>query len=94
MSRRTIPVAQVVEWVNTRLDGADSTLALTDSAGKELTAEQAFRLGAASLLETILHATDNYRGYNFLPDKGITWDGDNKPTFVDETRRFYYGLPA
>lgn len=79
MARKTIDVAEVTRWVNIRLGVPDSTHRLE---GAELTPEQAFRLGAASLLEQILHATGNYRGFGYHEPyvKGET----------DETRRHYY----
>jgi hypothetical protein len=56
------------------------------------------RLGVCSLLETILHDTGNYAGYNLIGwlngghDKWIS-DGkpsDNRPYLGDDSRRFYY----
>lgn len=70
-TRKTIPVDQVREWVNTRLVAPDSAQLEGDC-----TPEQAFRLGLANVLEQILHATGNYRGY-YYPDS----------TVMDETRR-------
>lgn len=79
--RKTIAVEQIRDWVNTRLQVANSSLMV-----KELTPEQAFRLGAASLLEQILHATGNYKGFGYtnLGDEGYV-HGE-----TDETRRCYY----
>jgi hypothetical protein len=59
-----------------------------------------FRKGVASMLETILWATGQYHGYNFLGwavEGGCErWraDGcpkDNSSYIGDETRRVYYG---
>jgi hypothetical protein len=56
------------------------------------------RLGVASLLETILHDTGNYAGYNLLGwmNGGYdAWVADGKPASTaaylgDDSRRFYY----
>jgi hypothetical protein len=60
------------------------------------TADQ--RLGVASLLETILHNTGNYAGYNLLGWMNgghDRWVADGKPASTapylgDDSRRFYY----
>lgn len=90
MARKTSTVSNVLNRVNHMLRTPDSSLRL-----EGLTPEQAFRLGAASLLETILHETGNYRGFNyqseqFLPAEEQTADQVLKPDH-DSTRRFYYG---
>jgi hypothetical protein len=85
MSTKTVRVSQVLEWTNTRLATAPSTLALT-LGGKALTPEQAFRLGAASLLEQILHATGNYTGFGYA---NVDHSGE-VPVIPDATRRTYY----
>ena len=56
------------------------------------------RLGAAMVLETALHATGNYGGYNFLGwlnggcDAWMTAGepADRAPFIGDESRRVYY----
>ena len=78
-TRKTISVEQVREWANIRLAAPDSQEQFGDR-----TPEQAFRLGVASLLEQILFATGNYRGY------ARDWDRDTEPV-CDETRRIYFG---
>jgi hypothetical protein len=92
MPNKTIPVATVLGTVNRGLATTDSTLRLVDRDGEPLSAEQAFRLGMASILEQVLHSTGNYRGFGYLPEVGITWEGDG-PTIVDETRRVYACSP-
>ena len=52
MSRKTVDVAFVREKVNHLLKNAD----VSDD----------FRKGAASVLESILHHTGNYHGFNYL----------------------------
>jgi hypothetical protein len=92
MARKTIEVAQILEWVNTRLEIPDSThkVQLTWS-DKPITPEQAFRLGVASLLEQILHATDTYAGFGYTKTRDETVSsGVIKHVPVDETRRNYY----
>jgi hypothetical protein len=84
MARKTIDVATVVEWANTRLAIPDSTHRLEVE-----NTEQAFRLGVSSLLEQILHNTDNYNGFQYV-------DVDGKLVYpfkrgeTDETRKRYY----
>lgn len=91
MPRKTVDVKPILERVNHMLKTPDSTLRLTGKDGADLTPEQAFRLGIASLLETILHESGNYAGYNYQPGLGITFEnGAENPTFVDDSRRFYY----
>lgn len=69
--RKTIDVVKVLTMANRRLflDSPNST-----------TAE--FRKGVASLLEAILHETDNYAGFGY---QGTYVEGK-----TDETRRSYY----
>jgi hypothetical protein len=78
-TKKTVAIEDVRAWVNTRLTAPDSAQRLGD-----LTPDQAFRLGAASLLEQILHATGNYKGFAY------TGDG-NEAGLVDDSRRYYYG---
>jgi hypothetical protein len=71
MSRKTIPVADVVEMANDMLaNSADSK-----EQGRE---------GIRMLLEQILHATGNYRGYSYLDGHEAVIAGTH-----DETRRHY-----
>jgi hypothetical protein len=78
MTRKTIDVDQVRDWTNTRLAAPGSF----HTGLADLSPEQAFRLGVASLLEQILHGTGNYAGFGYTE------------TYVagqtDETRRRYY----
>jgi hypothetical protein len=82
-SRKTIPVADVVDAVNTRLampDRPDGPLA-------GMTPEEAYRVGVASLLEHILHATGNYNGFGYQ-DSEIAATGILREDY-DESRRVY-----
>lgn len=60
---------------------------------------RAHRLGAASALEYVLHATDNYKGFRYLSVEevpagqipGIMRDAiTDDPRFPDDSRRFYF----
>lgn len=91
--RKTIDVETVRGWTNTRLACPDSTTHHLD----KLTPQQAFRLGAASLLEQILHATGNYRGFNYLDSeweqiivngKTTTHFGGLRDNYDDSRRRY------
>lgn len=84
MPRKTIEVEAIKESVNRRLQVSDSSLRLED-----MTPTQAFRLGAASLLEEILHATDNYRGFNYQASEKDSETHALLPAH-DDTRRIYY----
>lgn len=86
MPRKTIDVALLCDWVNTRLACPDST---HHDHLNDLTPQQAFRLGTASLLEQILHASGNYKGFSYLPSE---WDKD-KPSehIVNGKATTYYG---
>lgn len=86
MARKTIPVADLVDRVNTRLATPDSTLRLAD-----LTPEQAFRLGMASLLDSVLHETGNYKGFGYQVSELV--EGQLRPGY-DDTRRRYTGGTA
>jgi hypothetical protein len=56
------------------------------------------RHGWNAMLESILYATDNYAGFGYYSadsvpagfKPGILRDAENRPSFPDETRRFYY----
>jgi hypothetical protein len=73
MPRHTIAIDQVRRWVNHLLATPDSS----HTGLSNLTPEQAFRLGAATLLEQMLHTTGTYAGYRE--------DNDG-----DRTRRTYF----
>ncbi len=88
MARRTIRVADILRWVNISMGRPSSTRRLP--AGT--TPAQAFRLGQASLLEQILHATGNYAGFGYLEEVGgeVRWlQGEFVHGRTDETRRQY-----
>lgn len=73
MARKTVSV----EWLKQK---TNSFLA---HSADEMAAE---RKGMFALLESALHETGNYRGFNYLPSQ---WSGDVL-AIHDETRRFYY----
>jgi hypothetical protein len=87
MAKKTIDIDELITWVNTRCAVPSSSHRLTTNGGKDLDAEQAFRLGVASLLEQALHATGNYRGFSYN-DTEMNGDGALRPDY-DETRRHY-----
>lgn len=93
VSRKTIDVDTVRDWVNTRLATPDSTLYMkAPGKDRDMTPEEAFRMGIASLLESILHNTGNYRGFGYQ-DGQITRYAEgpgDRPDITDETRRVYY----
>lgn len=74
--RRTIHVYEVLKMVNTML--------------AETTCCPDKRLGMASVLENILHQTDNYAGYGHLASAGVKNPGEREVSFEDESRRAYY----
>lgn len=82
--RKTIEVNQLIEWANTVLAVPERRLHLD---GIEMTPEQAFRQGVASLLEQALHATGTYRGFAYqaseLTEEHVLRDD------YDDTRRRY-----
>lgn len=85
MARKTFSVAALLFQVN--------------SFNRKSTLSPDARKGCNSLLEGVLHATDMYRGFDYLgatevPEgqlPGIRYDGIN-PSFADtdETRHSYY----
>jgi hypothetical protein len=92
-SRKTIPVDTLKEWVNRLMETPDSMLYM-DAPGKlrEMTAQEAFRMGAISLLERVLMATDNYKGFSYQPEQMIkrAEKPGERSIIKDETRRIYY----
>lgn len=88
--RKTVSVDSVRARVNYLMDhmGEGSALPcyLKDrETGEALTPDQAYRLGAASVLESVLHSTGNYHGFGYL---GCDYSTD-PVTIPDETRRKY-----
>jgi len=90
--KKTIPVERVKELVNAYL----TNMPVNIGDGRM---EEGVRLGAASLLEMILHETGNYQGYRYLKQdevpKGakpgiITDPVSGEHTFPDDSRRRYY----
>ncbi len=54
MSRKTVPVVQILEHANSMLKRTD------EWATKE------FKVGVVCMIEDVLHSTDNYAGFMFL----------------------------
>lgn len=85
--RKTVAVADL-------LTAANTALAHTDTFG---IATVDYRRGIASMLEHVLHATGNYRGFRYLSaddlpagvPPGIIRDADGHHVFPDESRRRY-----
>ena len=70
-ARKTIKVADVVVEVNRMLD--------------ESTCESSIRLGMISVLEMVLHRTNNYRGFSYL---SLHHPGLDQPGHDDSRRRY------
>ena len=90
MPRKTVDISFLRDRVNWLLATPNSSLYMkAPGKDRELTQEEAFRMGALSVLESVLHATDNYRGFgyqeNVIPDPDA-----GRPQWGDETRRVYY----
>jgi hypothetical protein len=87
MARRTVDVKWLTDRVNTVLATPDSTLYMkAPGKDRDMTPEEAFRAGALSVLESVLHATGNYRGFGYQEGVVPSLGGE----FGDETRRVYY----
>ena len=80
--RQTVPVKFLRDRINTLLQAPSHHRRSLEG----LSAEQAYRMGAASVLEAVLHETGNYAGFGYL-DVDHTVD---PPRIPDETRRAYY----
>ena len=90
-NRKTIPVARIRELVNFRLT-IEPYLAMPGK-DREMNAGEAYRMALASLLESVLHETGNYRGFGYQEGQ-VTRHADgpgDSPDITDETRRVYYG---
>lgn len=91
-ARKTIEVARLVEIVNRRLAVPDSTRYLkAPGKDRDMTPEEAARMEAASLLEEILHATGNYRGFGYQTGQITRYAAEpgERAEITDETRRVY-----
>jgi len=85
-AKKTVQVEAIRERVNN----------LLTIDNEHVTAD--FRKGAASVLETVLHAANAYRGfqYNAWSEGGYTrWQADGEPKdktpyLGDQTKRYYY----
>jgi hypothetical protein len=89
MSRKTIEVDVVRSVVNKML-AAPEPYMIAPGKDRAMTPEEAFRMGAAMLLENILMTTDNYKGFGY--QDGVVDFSTDPPNTVhgDETRRIYY----
>lgn len=83
-TRKVIDLDELTTEVNNLLTTADSTLRLDG-----LTPEQAFRLGAASLLERIKRKTGTYLGFVYSGSELLPGGRGLKPGY-DDTRRRYF----
>ena len=83
--RKTVSVRKV-------LDSCNNVLKYDFGFGtqfKDKTAEEAYRLGVASVLDLILHDTGNYAGYTHLDQAMGVVNGVNTVIVKDDTRRCY-----
>lgn len=86
MSRKTVNVSEVLTEANLQLSRIDAT------------ATQEFKEGICKMIENILHASGNYRGFNYIAwlNGGFEqWCKDGEPIdkskYLDyEYDRFYY----
>lgn len=80
MARKTIEVAQVVKAANLFLAAPDSFSTAEDSKSQ--------RLGVCAMVEHVLHATGNYKGWRHLESE---WDPKAEALREghDDTRRQY-----
>lgn len=88
MSRKTFEVDTLRERANALLVMPDSVNPL-----ETLRERQAQRIGAIALIESVLHATGNYRGFRYLDSEYLpaaeqTSDSVLRPGY-DDTRRRY-----
>ncbi len=88
--RKTVNVAFLVDQVNTRLAIPDNSLYLrAPGKDREMTPAEAFRTGAFSLLESVLHHCGQYAGFGY--QENVVPDPDADQTaWGDETRRIYF----
>lgn len=88
--RQTVDVGWVREKANYLLANMDDGHKYWpgDLEPDTITPEQAYRLGAASVLESILHRTGNYAGFSYLG----TGPGKDEYSVAipDESRRQYW----
>lgn len=87
MARKTIDIQTLTERANARLSATLHHRHIDQL--NELSPEQAFRLGVASLLEWALHETGNYHGFNYVNPDG-TFVSPYVAGETDETRRVYF----
>ena len=73
MSRKTTPVRSIVDYANKMLKRTD------EYATKE------YKIGIICMLEEVLHATDNYRGFMFINN-----DDSECDTLGYYSRQYFY----
>ena len=106
--KKTFSVARLTGLVNDRLAIPDPELYMrAPGTDRDMTAQEAFRTGLFSVLETILQETGNYAGYGYQ-DGIVTFTSDStirpgqRPaasdveveSIGDQTRRVYYCTSA
>ena len=74
MSRKTINVAKMLYWANFQLARQDEI------------ADQAYKQGVCDMIEHILFATGNYRGFGYHTNEGYEPTKDNYQYFS----RYYF----
>ena len=85
IQRKTTSVRKILDTCNKGL--AYDHENMTVLKGK--TVEEAYRLGLATVLESILHDSGNYAGYSFLDQTMEMVNGVNTVVVKNETRRKY-----
>lgn len=93
MNRKTFEVDTFKSWVNSQLAENDHMDTNNLYCGKS------HRLGLIAALENLLHETGNYRGFNYLEQRGVPSGqkagiihdptGGHDHEFPDDTRRVY-----
>ena len=72
--RKTINVAKMLYWANFQLARTDEV------------ADQAYKQGVCDMIEHILYATDNYKGFGYHTSEGYEPTKDNYQYFS----RYYF----
>ena len=92
MPRKTYAVSDLLARLNRMLTTPESSLYLKcPGKDREMTPAEAFRMGMISIVESVLHETDNYKGFGYQGDvMREVHDGPFQWEITDETRRVYY----
>ena len=79
MARKTIEIETVKQKVNNFLSESKDEM-------------KGGRVALCVFVETILHETENYKGFSYIEGRGIIRDttGNNNHQYPDDTRRYYY----